>query len=1685
MVDVASASRISTHYYKIAHLLLVTYAVYTAKEPSVDQFLLELELQIRNDHPKILLTYYNKSLFHFHFDHLSDKDGGEQSPKNDLDVPKESPIHLHLLYPQLILKHEFSVSAEQLANPSRIMKNTAKKDKDDLPDGHLAFASLSFLKAIKKALVYNLSASGNMVIFGNYVVARVLGTSSQYSIVQLDPVLLSNGDIIVSLSQRNKLALFDSSILNLDHVFLELASCFVIYVVPSGLRCHLYDTSSMQQSFTYTPPKSGNNLLRLLKLSTGVELNQTQPILWVKLIPNLQHLNNQTSRISRFVHDVDNKKYILWPWELCLLQFGSVEENPIPNNTPPGVDPLSLISDFIQFSVLRHENDIKHTEHESVTQIHPLTQPPFSMPSVFSTGMSTGGDVKMEHMNMLEVNPEVLDIFEIDNEDNLFGETGVLAVPLEEKEEVTKENEDDDSDLFGSSPGLDSKMKTPEKSTFLPEQESAVEVQSAEEFKPELFESAIKDEIQHFPEEPAFINIPRDQMISAPINMTPLSYDDPGAPPAIMPTPIIPQNPLNQFSSQYSMSTTPKIPQSHFPGRHPNPFGPKDGKEQGDENLAYVFSPILFNPMIKSNIDTKYGKGGKFYVERENSMGPEENFRVRETSVSGFETGKSIETAEKPDKDPHMESMVYEDITEKEHEGNEEEEEEEEEEDEEEDEESDVDEVPDINELKTSPLKLNTHSSDIFQLLKGGDNVAVAPASVNFQNTLVNNFLSPGSNLVKNTTTGAKIESPFGFGLGTVDAAMTSLSSPIVEHKQEIMHQMGRNDDTGMQIDSGNKDPGTAESANTPLSSSSSTNNGVSESSNCLPLILRNINVVSIPSGFILQNIPGAWGDVPIAAGFNMDVDEEEDDFENGGLSVKIKDLDECLKWLTPNIVYDLGLSNFEKRLHLKLPDFFSDEVVEDVTDGEISPEIRDMFVSTFPLSYRVTLNEFITEREEKPKSMSESQSELDNQLSFLDNITNDDILNPESSTKDLNTIYWDSLYPELKENQEQFGSYRELVNVSESQVDKKTDDSSVFSLNEVKAKVYKNGDDIVNLNFVGVKFWNYLNFSPVNGPKRFHVLLISEHDMRNTGTIDSIYLDFLDLLKNNYKEGQFGAIKKLNLQTSETRPDLEGINNGLMLVDKDIGDGAYRNFYKRVNKKLKSLAELIKLDLINKTNRFEFDRPLLLLFVNFDQSINSVLQISKICRNFKMFLNDHQLSLVNPFSHIVPWNYIIKQSDNRRRLRYLSNHKLARFSMTLYNKCPNNDNHDRIFSRDETRKLYTNLVREPPSALHFKFLNKHSKEGSSSTFHDDIFLHVAYERSVDRNWISAAWSDPLGIVTYTKSWYCSATAKSNGSDAHELGSLINEIWEISSTLFKKLSEDAIQRTCGSSNKNFLVLTRISSIIPDDELVFWKRLTTKHKDISLLVLSANRMPKYLFSSKITYSVPMETAESRTGGRVNFEDHQTPNFVTHGRNSMSSAINGADFFKSLNGVTGAMSPSPSGVGLIATSPMNNSLNFHSPQQFLNNHTNFLSPVDAGNANGINEADYLLKDPGLEILGVIPKMPLPSFNSPTRLGMRIGYLIREAKVDDTCGEVKYIVYEVTLLSCLSYWNLNAIMKILLNQYKKLIVLNEVMATSRRSRDHTDELRSLVPWHINAVVKTIDYLVHVNVDEQTKTL
>lgn len=1777
------ALKIQTHCFKIAHINLVSFLIYGPSDDKLHLSLLEFEVEIRAQHPRILLTYYNKHLYHFSLGHWRESAASE----NGVGCADAGPEALDAAYPELKLKHRNSVAASKLANPLRAFR--ARKDvhaKDDTPDDeHLPFASLSFLKAVKKSLMYNLSLQGEMIIFGNCLVSKIVGTNYQYRVTQIDPILLANGDIIVSLTQRNSLLLFQSRILQLENRFADFIQAFVLYVIPSGLRCHLYDTTNILASFTNTPPKGSDMLSRLLELSTGIKLLANDLPLWVKLVPNLQHLNNQTSKISNFIHNVDNKKYILWPWELCLLQFGSGKKRPPSTKPASCVDPLALISDFLQFSLTANEDMRRKpsTFSQSAADLGSTVTPrPFlvELPSLKSTDERKNSTTKI----VKSTSAERKEGFEIPSLElyptfsEAMSDTAAEEGPAKQdepettfvKDEEAKDNKYSDKDLFGDTSDLEILLypsndeETATAHDDVPEGASqAEEIMDTNEVPVAAKKDSLKEKFQdnlpgmganmqfdfvssatQTPDHSTIIEIPRDQMISLAFETeAPSSYEDPGAPPPLAPTPVLPQNPTSFLAGNSNRINPHKLPKVHT-ATGAVPFkSPALKDDLSNENsLKYMFLPINFNPKIKNKIDTKYGKGGKFYVERDTSCGSDGDTNATERKISihkneDFKLGpgktdsvpdalKSLETSHRlslwgSDQDELRIGLKSGDSTSKDHNisdepignilaekafeaseesamdvpfwpndlnrapsedaANDKKEDSPMEEDED-DEESDVDEeFPDAH---ASPLRLNFEMSDQSQpntSLSHIQNYSEGPKSFDLSSfAQKGNYIIPSSTYSNRRLLTGESDSP--------QESITGQDMRSASFSPLYIMEMKRRDSpeievtTMMQIDD-SMAPATVPNEASPNTTSSGNASNECESSNCLPLIHRSINVFSIPGIFVLRDHPSDWNPASTSNNLAIDVDDEEDDdlrSKDSGLSVKVAHIEEYLYNITSILMFDCGESSINSRMELKLPEKFNEEIIEDTTDGSVCENTLKIISTVFPLNYRINLGELI--RGDEPASSTHSSDgaeETNHQLLFSDEIVDESLLD-SNSAKSPKEICWDTLAPNQTTNRDNFQLYRKTIDERDNR-DAQTalDENSTFLLNDAKVKVLKNGKDVINLDFIGIQFWKYLNILPINGPKKFQILLVTENDveLNNGRIIELCNPSFLELLKHNFRNNHLGSIKKLHLPNPESRKDLEGINNGLIVVDKQAGDMTYTDFYKKVNKRLKDVAELIKLDIINKFNRFEFDRPLLLLFISYDSSILAISQIAKICRNFQLFLNNHQLLLVDVFSHIIPSDFVVKKTATACRLKHLSDLKLARLSMILYNKCPSpctQGANQGTRSKCVTKSLYTHLVQEPPSALHFKVINKIGREGSSPAFYEDLFLHVAYERSVDKEWILAAWSDPSGTVTFVKSWYCHNSPNGQTqTDTNKLGTIINDIWTTSNHLFAKLNEDSLQCIFGSGKKNYLVLTRISSIIPDDELIHWKRLTTKDKEISLVVLSTNRLPKILFQARKDSNIS-ETLGSPQSSKTE---------AGLGGNEKNLEKTNADFFKSFEGAN-----SSPNCGFSLTSPLHLNIGSQSPSQFLSLLENFLSPIEMANTPGSSgsETEYVVRPPFYDVLAVLPKVALPPFNSPTRLGMLIGYLIKETLKGSFEAVQKYMVFEVTLFSCSAYWNTRSLMKILLNHYKKMIVLNEIIGTSypdavpENSTCATySELRSFVPWHIAAVGKTLEYLTHVHVE------
>lgn len=1542
-------SNILTNYYKIAHLHDISYRIYTAVDASNEQMLLELEVQIRHDHPSILINYYNRSLFVFQFSHVA------------------TSIDLQELYPQLKLLLSHSSSPKEL---------TTSRNARPATDDPVPYAGLCFLKAVKKLLLYNLSRSGALRLFGNYSV--ISEDDTVYNIVHIDPILLPNGDVLVAMDRRTRPQLLSSSVLDT-----QLSSHYAIYLIPSGIRCHLYEPS-LEASLSSEPPSNHKGLTSLLERAIGVSVSPDTP--WVKLIPNLQHLNNQTSPISQFVHTVDNKKYILWPWSLCLVHIAHQEqEEDVPK--PTVQDPIDMISEFLDFSINIHL-------HLSLSAPDSSQHPPFSIPSILSTGAS--GEAA-----------EIRDSAEAE------APISPLVGPSNDNEQETQVDDDENEidDLFGDNSEPETEKSTkPEPVKDEPESVAA-EVPDIEMQSPTAVSQAPKKES----ESPAalnqndstnnsqianlsYVDIPKDQMLTkeqmlASFRATPQTYDDPGAPPAIMPTPIVPQHYNN-------------IPREGIPSKS-------------------VFSPILFNPLIKNNIDTKYGKGGKFYVEKDSSVGLDEvNSKTRATSVLASQSrdgtlGLGITRQQKEARDYEE---VFDDSNDSDKDMTSEDE-------------SDEDEAAEsaVMEGNLLPLRLNM-TDNVADSAKPKSNGTQAPASVGAVPNSVPATLSASIGALAFNTGLANVDS---FYLPFMKNSKKDWNES-VQLERELNLPAGSDKDMNeasdpplRNLESEQEPPQELKQENLSPSSSST---------NCLPLILRGINTSTIPDIFLANNIEN-----DLLKEFIMDVedDAEKSDLGNGmELKVKSEGLSDLLETLVPCLIYDDGLTNIDAKLEQA---YIENEPPKSVQQNRVPDSLTNAFLSMFPQSYNIALFELLT-----PIYGQEDKT------SFLDELTVTGMLQLEGEK--LSGLEWDAIYPDTG-NQEESNRDTYLHLIAQIETSPEQDECEVVSLKQPMASVKKN-NKIVNMSSTALQFWKYLNFTPLSGTKDFQTVLVCDSDAYNSGS------HFLDALTYCYNDCSFGTMTQLEIKLA-SRPELRPIK-GTINIDYD-NSSANGSAMRVVERELVALTEHIKLDLMDKSNCFDFKRPFLLLFASFDNRFNSHLQVAKLLRNFKQLLREYQLPIVEVFCHIIPASTLFKGPRTSRNSRYLSNSKLCRIAMNLYNRCPAVEKHS---SGPLQKSIFATLAKEPPTKFRINCLPGANKD-SKDAYSDDIFLHLAYERTIDKNWVAGVWSDPQGQLTYSKAWFCSPGQKSS-KVSNSIDEVCDDLWSLSMDFFKTLAESSSKSMAG---RKFLVLTRVNNVIPDDELLHWKRLSVKHKDISLIVLSVGKATKSVF-------------KGHPKGAEDTEDKQE--IITTAVQPDTPLVD-SDVFRLGYGNSNNTSPA----GLLGNSP--NNINFLSPRQILNALGNFLSPQDlvstigtiggqnASNGGGspskgpdLADFNRIMDDPSQEVFAIVPITTLPTINSPTRLAMKSGFLMSSKN-----GQM--LQYEVSLLSCSSYWSPDAIMKIILHQYKNLLVLGDILCTRGKFRpplmsnsrfESEQEASGIVPWHIAAVTKTLDYLVHVEV-------
>ncbi|CCH40831.1 Mediator of RNA polymerase II transcription subunit 13 [Wickerhamomyces ciferrii] len=538
-------------------------------------------------------------------------------------------------------------------------------------------------------------------------------------------------------------------------------------------------------------------------------------------------------------------------------------------------------------------------------------------------------------------------------------------------------------------------------------------------------------------------------------------------------------------------------------------------------------------------------------------------------------------------------------------------------------------------------------------------------------------------------------------------------------------------------------------------------------------------------------------------------------------------------------------------------------------------------------------------------------------------------------------------------------------------------DDKIFFQIPEPKLNV-KRLNQIIKTNSSALFLWNSMSFSPPSIQKDFRTLILSPNTIMNES------LTFINDIGEIYEKSQLGHVERINF----------GIFNN-SVVSVDYNDDKFEENAISISKSLNE-------QWVKGSNY----KNVVIFLIDFKQDLNSVINLCKIFQSMKekmLSLPNNRSLPINVILKIIPSHYISEGGA----FSILSINKLTKLSLLLYNS---------VGDQNET---FTSISKQLPSKISFQLTKD---QVSDKILSQDTFIHLAYGRSIDKEWCAAAWTDQVGGLRKTKAWHSPSTVKNS------LETVTNEIWDITVKLSRKMA-----------GKKYLVLTRIDGMIPDDELLQWKRLSSSFRELSLIVVSVNEDSQLLLSL-YDPSYPFDKLFS-----------QEPSFAQAG----SVKLEAANTVGSSTGLTPSTIFTPQAVNspdlfTLSSRPATQD----SPSDFR------INPDDSNTV--VNIAD--------KFHALILNNPNTLANSPTRLSIKTGFLIKPLPN----SENKLASFEVNVLSCPGTLSISEFMEDLLTQYRNLATIGELFGV-------VGSEKSWIPWHIAAVEKSLGCLLHICVEKE----
>ncbi len=522
---------------------------------------------------------------------------------------------------QIILKHHLNLKFLSASIfDSKIIFQSPTSTSQASKKRPIGIVYLSFLRAVKCYIIHELSSwhrlfqgsrhalSLDMVPFGNQMLTTstihttITGGPSMterkkklvgYSIFQVNPSMNKSGDLLVNLSASKKMfyKLSDYLAINCDNdpKLLDRKS-FAVFMCPSGVQCSFAVEGCFSKSIC-DEPSSINSFASLLKAYSNIDIikdisfQPSEVRKWIRLVPNLGHVNGLTQDISRFTEQISSAgRFIMWPLELCFILFPVEPEEAHVFDIPSICDPWDLTDKLLNISPKNSSKTVNmdvrpiRKEASSIKFSHDVAADTEKSVNSLSKMSVPRSPVKM---NVIEPNSDSVKNPEIDNNSSTvvsndkYGGNSVMNGNKNDGDDGDDDVPDENmSDLFGDDDSDDSK------------ETGSVDNKDVTEKKiKESTDSEVGDETDKHTDTSSI------HLLSA--RTSPL-YEDPGAPGPVS---------LQIFVTP---STSESMPESEENS---------SGSKSTGESKKSIFAPLSFNPLIKKDIDSKYSSGGKYFVK--------------------------------------------------------------------------------------------------------------------------------------------------------------------------------------------------------------------------------------------------------------------------------------------------------------------------------------------------------------------------------------------------------------------------------------------------------------------------------------------------------------------------------------------------------------------------------------------------------------------------------------------------------------------------------------------------------------------------------------------------------------------------------------------------------------------------------------------------------------------------------------------------------------------------------------------------------------------------------------------------------------------------------------------------------------------------------------------------------------